>query len=763
MTRALSLSPLISGAAATAGLVLGTDAIAPAANAQEADAPAPVATDDATVLPTITVTGAQASPNTNDAGTGIARLPGTVRETPQTITVVPQEIIQQQGVTTLEQALRNVPGITLSTGEGNGGQNGDQFRIRGLQAKGDIYVDGLRDFGVYNRDAFATESVEVIKGPSGETFGVGNVGGVINQTSKSAFLGDSNVVEGMFGTGPLYRGTFDTNFQLGETSALRITGMVQERDIADRDHAFADGAGIALDYGLGIGTDTEWHLNYMYQHMNGVPDYGVPMLEGSDGILRPITEAGLPGLGRSTSYIRSTDRNDTDVHVLTSLFSKRLDNGLVLNNDTRLSFYDRDFSSTNPAACTDDAEAGEFCATTIRNGGNYPLSYGAGGGGTYKQDGWAIQNVATARLDFQTGQLRHRGMVGLDASYQEDNRHSGTWTGRDSDQMIVGPRFSYPGARVEYLPEGKRSSTATNVGIFINDRIWFNDQISVQAGARWDYFESEFDSSNPTTATGSQDSSEISPTVSLIWEPNRSAMLYATFARSYRPVGTDIASAQNNGTSETPQDGVDLSPERSDLYEIGAKADFFGGRLGVTAAIFQIDKTNSQTIDPVTGEVVVGFSDAGQGRRIQGAELGLTGALTNEWSVTGAYAYMTGEITDAGDPDIVGNDAPSVPKNNLSLWTTYDLSGAVPGLAGDLLVGGGVMYASSYWADTANTAEIPETFSVDAMISYETDRYRVALNGYNLSDELNYGSAFNAVRAVPLPGRTVALTLSASF
>ena len=142
-----SIRVLVSGAAST-GTVLTMTALPMAAHAQ---------TQPAKVLPSVTVTG-KGLENTNQSPTGIARLPDTVKETPKTIFVIPRDMLEQQQVTSLEQALQNVPGITISTGEGNGGQNGDQFRIRGLSAKGDIYVDGLRDFGAYKRDAFNTES-----------------------------------------------------------------------------------------------------------------------------------------------------------------------------------------------------------------------------------------------------------------------------------------------------------------------------------------------------------------------------------------------------------------------------------------------------------------------------------------------------------------------------------------------------------------------------------------------------------------------------
>lgn len=775
MIKTIPLRPLIPGTAVMAGVAaVGVDAAVDPALAQTVDAGgAPQAVAPDLALPTISVTATGESLNPNAGGTGISRLPETVFETPQTVNVVPQEIIRQQGATTLEDVLRNVPGITLSTGEGNGGQNGDQFRIRGMTARGDMFIDGLRDFGTYTRDAFATESVEVIKGPSGEAFGVGTAGGLINRTTKRAFLGEATAVEGSWGTGPLYRGTVDSNFQINDTTALRTNVMIHDEDVADRKHAENDRIGAAFALGLGLGTSTEWHLGYMYQHGDRKPDYGVPMLAPPDGgTVQPITEFGRAGIPRDTSYIRSTDRDETDVHVLSSLFERKLDNGLVINNDTRLSFYERDFSSTNPSTCADDPEDLDTCASTILSGGNYPLSYGAGGGMTYKQDGWGVQNVTTGRMELRTGSVRHRALAGLDLSYQHDERDSGQWVGRDSDQMIRNPRYDYSGAVLSYPPEGHREADATNVGIFVSDRMWFTEAFSLQAGLRWDYFESEFDSSDPDVQangfTGKQDSSEWSPSLSLIWEPNAATFVYASFARSYKPIGTDISAMVTNGTSETPRDGWDFKPEQTDLYEIGARANLLDGRLGLFGSIFQIEKENSTTTDPVTGDVVYGFSESGQSRRVRGIELGAGGAITRAWNVTASYAYLDGEITAAAPPQpgndsVVGNVAPNTPKNNFNLWTTYDLSSRIPGLGGELLIGGGLQYSSSYWADAANTAKVPETLTVDALISYETDRFRVALNGMNLTDELYYASAFNASRAVPASGRTVMLTVGVPF
>lgn len=757
MSRAIRA--VVSGAA-SAGVAMSMSMPVTAIAQVTADGAEPAKTGGRSpaVLPVVTVNGG-APANANDASTGIPRLPDTVRETPKVINVVPQEIIEQQRATSLEQVLKNVPGITLSTGEGNGGQNGDQFRIRGLTAKGDIYLDGLRDFGAYRRDSFNVESVEVIKGPSGESFGVGNIGGLINQTSRRANLDTSTSIDQSIANGPTYRTTIDSNWRLNDTTALRVNGMFQDGKVADRDHVKDDRKGVAIDFGTGIGTSTEWHLNYSYLHRNGTPDMGVPMAAGADGVFRPITEYGVPGLSSSTSYVRNTDHDKSDTHMVTSSFVSKLDNGITINNDTRLSVWDRSFSATNPAANT-PASLSYANLQRLLRGENVTLAYGAGGGMAYLQRGWAVQNVLSAKGEFHTGSIRHRGMIGLDMNYQRDHRDQGTWTGRNNNQTVVNPNWMMtPGATVSYGAT-TRDAKSANVGAFANDRVWFNDQFSVLGSVRWDYFRSDYWTS-ASNIGGTADSRKLSPAVSAIWEPTRNAMFYTSFSRTYRPIGTDIALAVGGVGTEVPRPGAE--PERSDTVEVGAKLDFLEKRVGVTGAIFQTKKHNAYTIDPVSGEVVEGFSEDGEGRRIRGMELGLSGRITPNWLANIGYAYLDGEVTSASNAANIGHDAPGVSRHNVTLWTSYDIPHTVLALPGKLTVGGGLQYASSYWADSANTARIPHTFSLDAMIGYQLGKYRISLNGYNLTDRVNYQSSFGASRAVPTSRRTFLLNVGMTF
>lgn len=714
-------------------------------------------------LGTITVSDEATGANNNDATVTTAgrSLSGSVRETPQTVNVVSQEILQQKHVTTLEEALKNVPGVTLSTGEGRGGLNGEQFRLRGLTAKGDIYTDGLRDFGSYTHDMFNTESVTVTKGPSGEAYGVGNLGGVINMQTKKAHLGDANEAGFTVSSGTSTRETVDLNKQLSETSAIRLNLMNQNGYEADRDHVSDNRQGVAVDYGTGIGTDTEWHIGYQYLKGKGKPDMGQPMGTDANGISRPLLEFDIPGYDRDTSYVRSTDRDNTEAHMLTSSFTHKVDDGFTISNNTRFAHYSRDFSATNPATC--DAT----CIDGLRDGVDQLLSYGAGGGLSYRQDGWGFENLTSAQFEGDLFGARNKALVGLDFSYQKDRRMRGSWTGRDSDQTILDPKYGYPDATIAYDDTAKTNSEATNIGLIFADRMWFTNALSMQAGARADYFDSSFDGymiASSEKSSGSSQTTRISPSVSLIWEPDNAKMAYLSLSRTYRPLGTDIASAAQSFASEVPSSDADYAPERADNVEIGGKIDVFDGALGLSAAVFQTEKKNSFTVAE-DGTITTGFTDAGSATRVKGFEFGASGKIASDWTLAAAYAYLDGRVAGGRgmDAETIGNAAPGVAHHNLSLWTNYTVSPNLTHLPGDLSVGAGVTYASKYYTNADNTAVIPETVSLDMAIAYETETYRVALNGYNLTDHDNYESAFNASRAVPAAGRTFALTLSTKF
>lgn len=724
---------------------------APAPVAAQSDEPSPDQAQNEAFTP--------GSGNSLQAGTGIGRLPGSVQDQPQVVNVIPQQQLRQQNTTSVEQALRNVPGVTVAIGEGGGGFNGDQFRIRGFEAKGDLYLDGLRDFGVYVRDSFATEEVQVLKGPASESFGAGTTGGVINLRQKTAHLGDSSSFDFSIGTDSMYRGVIDVNKQVNSTTAMRGVALYHDQDMADRDHVESQRWGFLGSIGLGLGTDTTWTLNYLHQSGERTPDYGVPNILGTGQKYgKPATELGVD---RSAFYGRIDDHDETDVDMITSKLQHRVDSGLTLFNDTRLAFYQRDFSTTVPG-CTG------ACADNFLAGGNPNVTFG-GGNPTIMQDSWGLQNISSALARFNTGSLKHEAVAGIDVFYQEDDRPGYTQVNKVANSPIRNPGIRYrDGYDIVRNPANDRSSDGMELGLFASDRVWFTPELSVLAGIRWTDFEYNFNrrGGTPPNPPGGAAVAPIdntsegnywSPKVSLIWEPTSAQTYYVSWARSASPVGQFVTNALDPISTTVPQGAV----EENESYEAGAKWNVLDGRLSLTAAIFQVEKNGVIAQDPANPNAVI---QTGESQRVRGVELGMAGQLTRAWVVQAGYTYLDAEITRSTTAANIGHDVGGVPDNAFSIWTTYNLSESIISGPGKWTIGGGILYQADMFSvnNSANQYIIPELFSLDAMIAYELDGWRFALNGYNLTDELNYDQSFNN-RATPSAGTTAIFSVGKKF
>lgn len=254
--------------------------------AQQA-APAQVAATATTTLPEAVVKGTAPRDDYNAVKSSISKLPENLRDVPQSVTVVPKALTDAQGGSSLADALRNVPGITIGAAEG--GQIGNNINLNGFSARTDIYLDGFRDRGQYYRDLFALDSVEVLMGPSSMLFGRGSTGGVINQVTKKPKLKAATEITGSVTTNGLVRATADVNTPTSDTSAFRIAAMAQNGKTSTRDEMTAQDIGIAPSWRFGIGTPTEVTLSALLQHNRDMPDYGVPNLNGHPVNVSPKT------------------------------------------------------------------------------------------------------------------------------------------------------------------------------------------------------------------------------------------------------------------------------------------------------------------------------------------------------------------------------------------------------------------------------------------------------------------------------------------
>jgi catecholate siderophore receptor len=429
---------------------------------------------------------------------------------------------------------------------------------------------------------------------------------------------------------------------------------------------------------------------------------------------------------------------------------------LTLYNDTRFAYYSRDFATTVPSCSAGStlADYAASCSGQFFAGLDPTLAFGGGNPG-YRQRSWGIQDIGTAVANFRTGPFRHRLVAGFDVFHQEDRRDGYAVNGTKGPPSTIW-RPVYPGSGYTIVidPNDIKKSSGTDLALFASDRLWLTDELSILGGVRWDHYAAEYDQFTGTWARNSAKSSFFSPRASIIYEPTPDYTFYASYATSASPPGQFVANAPNPINGAQPN----LEPETADSHEAGAKLNFFDKRLGVTGAVFQITKSNAYYTDPVTGTAIA----TGEEQRVRGFELGITGKPLPNWTVQLAYTHLQSAILQSAN-GYAGNEVAGVPHNAVSLWTTYEVPQRVlPQLHGKLTVGGGIVYRDEVCTRSDNTYIIPPTFSLDAVIAYEDGPYRIALNGYNLTDNLNY-DAFFSNRAIPSAGRTLLVTASAKF
>lgn len=680
-----------------------------------------------------------------------------VEGAPQVVNVIDGEILQEQGVASLEQALRNVPGITTQIGEG-GVMSGDQFFIRGLSAKNDVFTDGLRDFGVYTRDSFNYGQVEVFKGPSAAAFGRGAAGGGINTTSKTPYADVGGSASVALGEGEYARVTGDWNQMVGEGTAVRIAGMVHQSENTGRDRIYSDRWGIAPSIAFGLNTPTSISFAYLHQDEEKVPDYGIPTVL-VNGISIPASEVGIDP---TNYYGFAVDVDTAVVDTFTARLRHEINAWATLTSDTKYGYYQR-YSQFSATTCN------AACAAALTDGDPATVpTASVGGPGPYEQDTQGVQNITALSLTAPIGGLRNELLIGTDVSWQENDRNSFAFASREATKDLLNPQL---GANpvVNPVPTNVRFTTAKDVSVFFSDRLWFTDQLSVVFGARQAYY--EVDQTITTTAAGTcsgvavgagfacrtgSNTDFLTPQVGAIWEPASGQSYYVSYSSSARPPGVSVG---NGDTIAGPGAGgsigtQDLEPEENTNIEAGVRLAMFDNRVQLQGAVFQTKKDNAKEIDSVLNTIVT----SGDSVKLTGVEVGAAGMITDEWSVNASYTWIDSEITDSATAANIGNPINFVPEHAASVWTTYNFTGGLAGLE----VGGGVTYQDDVWLNTANTAMAPGYTTLDGLVSYGWDRYRISLNGYNLTDEV-YFAQLHGNRVTPGQGRTFIVTLGVVY
>ena len=702
-------------------------------------------------LPEVKVTAPPDGVKTDSTPTA-TRTDTPLRDIPQFINTVPQQVIRQEAVTSLSEALRNVPGITMTAAEG-GVQASQVFWLRGFPVAGDLFLDGVRDVGEYNRDLFNIQQVEVLKGPSALIFGRGSTGGVVNQVSKVADLLPRSEAALALSTYGQLRATGDANFVIGEKSALRLQVLAEDSDTY-RDTIQNRQFGIAPSLRFGIGTDLDVTFNYEYLQTRSKTDYGQPNLG-------PTFDYREPPVPLTTYYgFANYDFTNWYTNIATLNVQWRVNEALSVRNATRWASYTRNMQASvgtlntatlSGAPVTSATPYDQLAATLTHNKAR-------------DNDDRVFINQTDVTWTVATGAIKHTVTGGLDLARERLDRRNYAFDGNPATDKIDAPSVVtsylnpdiYSALNYSQTPLNRNVSTADTVAVYVQDQLQFSPQWKAVLGVRYDYYDTE---TNQTalSATGvdagpfSRGDNLWSGRAGLIWQPTERQSYYASWSNGYNPSG-ELGVYGASGTNLNAVNQF-LDPEQTYNYEVGAQWDFTEA-LRLRTAVFRTEKKNARYTDPVDGLVKL----AGK-RRVDGIEAELAGSITPRWDIYSGVAYMNGRILE-GDPLTEGKHMAVAPWSG-SVWTVYRLSGVLEGWQ----IGGGPFGSSARWIDEQNRAKISGYMIWNAMIGYFQPRYDIQFNVVNIFDTKYYAGAYqnNPNRVLPGQPLTGLLTLRYRF
>ncbi len=729
-------------------IMLAGTAHAQTTNAQATGA---TSTNAPSKLPEVVVSGEQDSPFKPEFLES-PKYTEPLRDIPQTITVVPKALMQEQNATSLRDVLRNVPGISIQAGEG-GVPAGDNLSIRGFNARTDLFIDGVRDFGGYSRDPFNYEQVEVAKGPASTYAGRGSTGGSVNLVSKVPQLAPFYGGSLGFGTDEYKRLTVDVNQPIKQDTipgmALRLNGLWTEGDVSGRDVTEYERWGVAPSISFGLGTPTRVTLSYFHLDQDNVPDYGIPWVTTNNvsPLLQNYIDKAPPVDFNNFYGLKARDYEKVRTDLVTALVEHDFSDSIRARNLFRYGRTDRDSIITSPRFFDTSPLPGAQETTIIRRSDWKSRD----------QIDEIFANQTDFTFDFDTGPVEHTLVSGVEYDHETDVNYTrlkspGAPDSPNTDLFHPNPDDPYTenirrnGARLEAVSD--------TISLYAFDTIKLTDEWQLTGGIRWDHFDLTYKSfaTNGVLNAGtplSRTDEMVSGRVGVVYKPLPNGSIYAAFGTSFNPSGEGLIFSTNRNNAAN----FNVDPEESQSYEIGTKWDLFENRLSLTAAIFRTDKTNARTEDPVDQDDIVVLTGE---QRVDGVEFGVQGQLTKEWNVYGGYTLLLSEIIKTKAPLQKGKELSNTPEQSFSLWTTYDLPW-------NLQIGGGVQYVDSRFANFENTRQAPSYILFDAMAAYKVNKnISVQLNVYNLADE-EYIDRVGGGHFIPGAGRSAALTANFKF
>lgn len=707
-------------------------------------------------------------------------------DTPQTVTVIKRELIQQQAATTLAEALRNSPGITMMLGENGNTQTGDAIVMRGFDSTSSIFVDNIRDTGAISRDMFNIDQVEVVKGPSGADNGRGASSGYVNLVTKAPTLRNAASGSLMIGSESRVRATADVNRKLDiglPGAAFRLNVMKDQGGVPGRREVENDSWGIAPSFTIGLGSPTRLTLYLLHTEGDHRPDGGVPTI-GLEGFRDAAFEPGgaLAGVrpapvDRENYYGSLQDFNRTKVDMFTSRIEHDLAKNLVLTNTTRLARSRQTYVIGGLGGTT--ATDGSTCNRAWFNAcdadpANWTVTRGRQ---IAQRSNQILTNQTNLAGEFVAAGFKHSFSGGVELTHEKVHTPTMVSAGTLPAANLYRPNPGDAFPAIALVPNGAfTKGSTTTAALYAFDTLTINDKLKLNAGLRWERYSTDFNSvtlstatANPTLPVGTPIPASIgakddllSLKVGALYKPVPNGSLYVSFANSQQPPGgpaLTLSAAANNVNNPV------YAPQKGTNVEAGAKWDLFDNRLSVAGSIYRSENRNELVQDPIDTAV---YTQVGK-RRVQGVELSAAGQVTPAWELSLGLAYMDAKIVNgfagAANPT-QGGLLQWTPKLSFTGWTTYKLPFG-------LTLGGGARYVDSVVRSSVTTFTTAQSGIVgasdywvfDAMAAYEVNRnVTLQLNLLNLADK-DYIAGINnsGKRYSPGAPRSAFLTANVKF
>ena len=630
-----------------------------------------------------------------------------LRDTPQTLTIVPRQLLVDQNAQSVADAVRNVPGVTIGQGEGNR----DQIVMRGNATTSDFFVNGIRDDQERFRDLYNVQSIEVVLGPAAVLFGRGGAGGIVNLVTKAPLRGAPSEATVEFGSYDRKRGTAQIELPLGSKAAFHLSAMGEDSG-GFRNGYFLERHGVNPTVRVDLSSATTVTFGFEHLRDRRLADRGIP------------SQRGVPVAAGPGQFFGSTSQNDAQsgVDSVSATVEHRFGSGLRLRNSFLVGQYDKSYRNV-------------YAGSAVNAAGTFSLA-----AYTHENTRTNAFNQTDLVYDAKIGGAMHTLLVGIEAGrqLQDEQRHTpATITGVPVSDSVRDASFASAALTID------RGASSNIFAVYAQDQITFTPRWKAVVGARLDRFTVSVDDHMPGARDLTSRDTPMSPRAGLIYQPTDTASIYTSYSYTFLPSGQTLGLAVNT---------AELDPENAKNYEVGTKLDLLDRRLSVSAAIFRLDRNNVKNTDPADPTRLV---LTGQ-QRTDGVSVSAAGSLSPRWTLYGGYANLNARVTADTAAAPAGRTVGLVPRSQLTLWSTYDVSTHWGS-------GGGVLSQSRMFTSFSNQVELPGFTRLDAVVYYRLRGYRIGINADNVLNTGYYSTAHSDNNISPGSPRNVHVTFSAAF